>query len=131
MNERDDLSSSRQRGEIKSVGKSGQISLGKRYAGKMFSVRHQPDGSLLLTAVAMVPESQLWTLREPDRGAIVRGMTWAASAPPPRAISASSRRGRPASLAPSTRGSPGSPGAPGPPVPARSSRVLLDRSEEN
>jgi hypothetical protein len=82
MNERDDLSSSRQRGEIKSVGKSGQISLGKRYAGKMFSVRHQPDGSLLLTAVAMVPESQLWTLREPDRGAIVRGMTWAASAPP-------------------------------------------------
>src|ERR1700680_3484437 len=82
MNERDDLSSSRQRGEIKSVGKSGQISLGKRYAGKMFSVRHQPDGSLLLTAVAMVPESQLWTLREPDRGAIVRGMTWSASAPP-------------------------------------------------
>ena len=82
MNEREDLSSSRQRGEIKSVGKSGQISLGKRYAGKMFSVRHQPDGSLLLTAVAMVPESQLWTLREPDRGAIVRGMTWAASAPP-------------------------------------------------
>lgn len=82
MNEREDLSSSRQRGEIKSVGKSGQISLGKRYAGKMFSVRHQPDGSLLLTAVAMVPESQLWTLREPDRGAIVRGMSWAASAPP-------------------------------------------------
>jgi hypothetical protein len=81
MNEREDPSPSRQRGEIKSVGKSGQISLGKRYAGKMFSVRHQPDGSLLLTAVAMVPESQLWTLREPDRGAIVRGMTWAASAP--------------------------------------------------
>jgi hypothetical protein len=70
------------RDEIKSVGRSGQISLGKRYAGKMFSVRHQPDGSLLLTAVAMVPESQLWTLREPDRGAIVRGMTWAASTPP-------------------------------------------------
>ncbi len=82
MNEHEDPSPSRQRGEIKSVGKSGQISLGKRYAGKMFSVRHQPDGSLLLTAVAMVPESQLWTLREPDRGAIVRGMTWAASAPP-------------------------------------------------
>jgi len=82
MNEREDLNPSRQRDEIKSVGKSGQISLGKRYAGKMFSVRHLPDGSLLLTAVAMVPESQLWTLREPDRGAIARGMTWAASAPP-------------------------------------------------
>ena len=69
------------RGEIKSVGKSGQISLGKRYAGKTFCVEHRPDGSLLLTAVAMVPESQLWTLREPDRSAIARGMAWAAATP--------------------------------------------------
>ncbi|HEV3458621.1 MAG TPA: hypothetical protein VHG32_18845 [Thermoanaerobaculia bacterium] len=71
-----------QLGEIKSVGKSGQISLGKRYAGKTFCVQQRPDGSLLLTAVAMVPESQLWTLREPDRSAIIKGMTWAASVPP-------------------------------------------------
>ena|ERR1700730_6250307 len=71
-----------QRGEIKSVGKSGQISLGKRYAGKIFCVRQRPDGSLLLTAVAMVPESQLWTLREPDRSAIIKGMTWADATPP-------------------------------------------------
>jgi hypothetical protein len=70
------------RGDIKSVGKSGQISLGKRYAGKTFRVQQRPDGSLLLTAVAMVSESQLWTLREPDRSAIISGMTWAASMPP-------------------------------------------------
>jgi hypothetical protein len=82
MNEREIPKPALHRNEIKSVGKSGQISLGKRYAGKTFSVRHQPDGSLLLTAVAMVPESQLWTLREPDRGSIVRGMAWAASTPP-------------------------------------------------
>src|ERR1700686_2712297 len=82
MNQRDVTIATAVRGEIKSVGKSGQISLGKRYAGKTFSVKHQPDGSLLLTAVAMVPESQLWTLREPDRGAIIQGMTWAASTPP-------------------------------------------------
>jgi putative transposon-encoded protein len=71
-----------ERGEIKRVGKSGQISLGKRYAGKTFSVRHRSDGSLLLTAVAMVPESLLWTLQEPHRSAILKGMTWASSAPP-------------------------------------------------
>jgi hypothetical protein len=82
MKDRQLLNPSLQRDEIKSVGKSGQISLGKRYAGKTFSVKHQPDGSLLLTAVAMVPESQLWTLREPDRAAIIQGMTWAASTPP-------------------------------------------------
>jgi hypothetical protein len=71
-----------QRDEIKSVGKSGQISLGKRYAGKTFRVRQRPDGSLLLTAVVLVPESLLWTLREPDRTTIKKAMTWAASTPP-------------------------------------------------
>ena len=43
--------------EIKVVGKSGQISLGKRYAGKTLELQRLDDGSLLLKAVAMVPES--------------------------------------------------------------------------
>jgi hypothetical protein len=68
--------------EIKVVGKSGQISLGKRFAGKILRLEHLEDGAILLTAVAMVPESQLWTLSEPHRGRIARGMEWAASHPP-------------------------------------------------
>jgi Neuraminidase (sialidase) len=43
--------------EIKVIGKSGQISLGKSYAGKSLRVERREDGSILLTAVAMVPES--------------------------------------------------------------------------
>src|SRR5574340_16382 len=69
-------------GEIKVVGKSGQISLGKRYAGKTLELERLEDGTLLLRAVAMVPESQLWTLQEPDRSRIVRGLDWAARTPP-------------------------------------------------
>ena len=53
--------------EIKVVGKSGQISLGKSYAGKALRVEHRRDGAIVLTAVAVVPESQLWTLEEPHR----------------------------------------------------------------
>jgi hypothetical protein len=68
--------------ELKTVGKSGQISLGKSYAGKTLRVRLQEDGSILLTPVAMIPESQLWTLEEPHRSAIARGMAWAAKNPP-------------------------------------------------
>jgi hypothetical protein len=68
--------------EVKIVGKSGQISLGKSYAGKTLQMRRQPDGSILLTPVAMIPESQLWTLAEPHRSAIERGMAWAAENPP-------------------------------------------------
>ena len=68
--------------EIKVVGKSGQISLGKRYAGKTLRLERRQDGTVILTAVAMVPEHQLWTLEEPDRSRIQQGLRWAAAAPP-------------------------------------------------
>jgi hypothetical protein len=68
--------------EIKVVGKSGQISLGKRYAGKMLRLERRKDGTVVLTAVAMVPENQLWTLEEPNRSRIERGLTWAAATTP-------------------------------------------------
>jgi len=68
--------------EIKVVGKSGQISLGKAYAGKPVRVERREDGSILLTAVAMVPESQLWTLEAPHRARIERGLAWAAETKP-------------------------------------------------
>jgi hypothetical protein len=68
--------------EIKVVGKSGQISLGKRYAGKTLELQRLDDGSLLLRAVAMVPESQLWTLAEPHVSKIARGLAWAAETKP-------------------------------------------------
>jgi len=68
--------------EIKTVGKSGQISLGKSYAGKTLRLERRPDGSVVLTPVTVIPESQLWTLREPHRSAIERGMAWAAANPP-------------------------------------------------
>src|SRR5207253_10585557 len=68
--------------EIKVVGKSGQISLGKRYAGKTLELQRLDDGSLLLRAVVMVPESQLWTLEEPHRSRIARGLAWAAQTEP-------------------------------------------------
>ena len=64
--------------EIKVVGKSGQISLGKSYAGRTLRVERQENGSIVLTAVAMVPESQLWAVEEPDRSRIARGLAWAA-----------------------------------------------------
>jgi hypothetical protein len=68
--------------EVKRVGRSGQISLGKRYAGKMLRLERFKDGRIVLTAVAMVPESQLWTLAEPDRSKIERGLDWAAKTAP-------------------------------------------------
>lgn len=67
--------------EIKVVGKSGQISLGKSYAGKTLRLERRQDGTMVLTAVAVVPESQVWTLEEPHRSRIARGLSWAAETP--------------------------------------------------
>jgi hypothetical protein len=67
--------------EIKVVGKSGQISLGKRFAGKTLRLVQRADGTMTLTAVAVVPESQLWTLEQPVRGQIERGLAWASNTP--------------------------------------------------
>ena len=67
--------------EIKVVGKSGRVSLGKSYAGKTLRLERRRDGTMILTAVAIVPESQVWTLEEPHRSQIARGLAWAAETP--------------------------------------------------
>ena len=41
--------------EINVVGKSGPISLGRRFAGKTLCLERRADGTVLLTAVAIVP----------------------------------------------------------------------------
>lgn len=64
---------------LKTVGSSGQISIGKAYAGKTLRVTVQADGSMVLTPVVVVPEHQLWTIQEPHRTAIARGMAHAAA----------------------------------------------------
>ncbi len=64
--------------EIKRVGESGQISVGRELAGKLLRVERLDDGRLVLTPVVDVAEHQLWTLREPDKSRIERGLSWAA-----------------------------------------------------
>ena len=40
---------------LKEVGASGQISLGKKYAGQLFDMQIALDGSVMLTPVKVVP----------------------------------------------------------------------------
>ena len=43
---------------LKEVGASGQISLGKKYAGQLFDMQIAPDGAVTLTPVKVVPMAQ-------------------------------------------------------------------------
>ena len=49
---------------IKTVGKSGQISLGKALAGMEFIMEALPDGDILLKHAVVVPINERW-LHEP------------------------------------------------------------------
>src|SRR6187549_3896136 len=64
--------------DIKRVGKSGQISLGKQLAGQYFREERHEDGSIVLTPVVVVPRSH-WTVR--DEAKIKRALAWAAKHP--------------------------------------------------
>lgn len=65
--------------DVKRVGKSGQISLGKQHAGQYFREEHRPDGAIVLVPVVVVPRSH-WSVR--DDAKIREALTWAASNPP-------------------------------------------------
>ena len=51
---------------LKEVGASGQISLGKKYAGQLFDVQTAPDGTIPLQPVKVVP-APLAVQEEPAR----------------------------------------------------------------
>jgi hypothetical protein len=50
---------------LKMVGSSGQLSLGKKYAGKYFEIEQMEDGALVLRPMKVIPESEAW-LHEPE-----------------------------------------------------------------
>ena len=62
--------------EIKVVGKSGQISLGKAMAGMNFILETLTDGDILLKHVVVVPVNERW-LHEPAlRQQLARADEW-------------------------------------------------------
>jgi hypothetical protein len=51
---------------LKEVGASGQISLGKKYAGQLFAVNVQADGSIVMRPVKVVPITTVVREAQPD-----------------------------------------------------------------
>lgn len=66
---------------LKMVGSSGQLSLGKKYAGKYFEIEQLEDGSLVLRPMKVVPESEAWLHTPEMREKLKRAKEWAAHTP--------------------------------------------------
>lgn len=66
---------------LKMVGTSGQLSLGKQYAGRYFEVETQPDGGILLRPMRVIPEADAWLHTPEMRKRLAQAEAWMAENP--------------------------------------------------
>jgi hypothetical protein len=63
--------------QVKIVGASGQISLGKEYAGQPVVIEEVEKGVWLIKRATVIPDSELWLHQEPAKSRIDRAIAWA------------------------------------------------------
>ncbi len=61
---------------LKMVGNSGQLSLGKQYAGRYFEIETQPDGTILLKPMRVIPEADAWLYEPAMRERLAEANAW-------------------------------------------------------
>lgn len=67
--------------EVKRIGDTGQVSVGKALAGKLVRVEPAPDG-VMLRFVVDVPEKDAWWAQEPYKSKLKSALAWAGENPP-------------------------------------------------
>jgi hypothetical protein len=63
--------------QVKIVGASGQISLGKEYAGQPVLIEEVEKGVWLIKTAAIIPDSEMWLHEEPAKSKVDRAIAWA------------------------------------------------------
>ena len=67
--------------EIKTVGASGQISLGKEYAGRIVTVDHVAEGVWTIKTAQVIPDDELWLHTPAMKASLDRALAWSAAHP--------------------------------------------------
>jgi hypothetical protein len=67
---------------VKTVSPSGQISLGKKYAGKTVIIEKPEEGTWVIKTGVIIPENELWMHQEPAKTKIRKALEWAATHEP-------------------------------------------------
>lgn len=62
---------------VKTIGSSGQISLGKEYAGRPVLVEELEEGVWLIKTARIIPDSEMWMHEEPARSRVEKAIKWA------------------------------------------------------
>lgn len=67
---------------VKTVGTNGQVSIGKRYAGRQVVVDESEPGVITIRTATVIPDNERW-LHEPRVAAKLQAsLEWAAANPP-------------------------------------------------
>lgn len=67
---------------IKTVGKSGQISIGKALAGMAFIMEELPGGDIMLKRAVVVPMNERWLHEPAMKDKLARAAEWMRQNPP-------------------------------------------------
>ncbi len=63
--------------DVKTIGSSGQISVGKQHAGRIVTVEEIEDGVWLVKTARVIPENELWLQNPAAKATIDRAVEWA------------------------------------------------------
>ena len=62
--------------EVKTIGTSGQISLGKQYAGRTVTVDEIEIGVWMVKTAQVIPDSEMWMHTPEVRASLDRALEW-------------------------------------------------------
>ena len=63
--------------QVKTVGASGQISLGKQYAGRTVIIEELEEGAWLIKTATVIPDSEMWLHEGPAKSRVEKAIAWA------------------------------------------------------
>ena len=67
--------------EIKTVGSSGQISLGTQYAGRTVAVDQNAEGVWTIKTAQVIPDDELWLHTPEARSSLDHALEWSSAHP--------------------------------------------------
>ena len=67
--------------QVKTIGASGQISLGKEFAGRTVTVEQVEDGVWMVKAARVIPENELWLHTPEMEKKLAEAFEWARTHP--------------------------------------------------
>ena len=67
--------------QVKTIGQSGQLSLGKEYAGRTVVIDSPEEGIWVIKTAQVIPDNELWLHQEPAKSKLDTAIAEAESTP--------------------------------------------------